>query len=77
MKDKINCRCYLFNNFFLEDEISVFKEKRFVVFVERREIFFRDRDVLLSKLRILDLFLVENFEFINGGKCFFFRLVLG
>lgn len=77
MKDKINRRRHLFDNFFSEDETSVPKEKRSVASVERRETPPRDRDASPSKPRTSDPSLAENSEFTNGGKRPLSRLVSG
>lgn len=77
MKDKINRRRHLFDNFFSEDETSVPKEKRSVASVERRETPPRDRDASPSKPRTSDPSLAENSEFFNGGKRPLSRLVSG
>ena len=77
MKDKINRRRHLFDNFFSEDETSVPKEKRSFASVERRETPPRDRDASPSKPRTSDLSLAENSEFTNGGKRPLSRLVSG
>lgn len=77
MKDKINRRRHLFDNFFSEDETSVPKEKRSVASVERRETPPRDRDASPSKPRTSDPSLAENSEFTNGGKRLLSRLVSG
>lgn len=70
MKDKINRRRHLFDNFFSEDETSVPKENRSVASVERRE-------TPPSKPRTSDPSLAENSEFTNGGKRPLSRLVSG
>ena len=77
MKDKINRRRHLFDNFFSEDETSVRKEKRSVASVERRETPPRDRDASPSKPRTSDPSLAENSELTNGGKRPLSRLVSG
>ena len=77
MKDKINRRRHLFDNFFSEDKTSVPKEKRSVASVERRETPPRDRDASPSKPRTSDPSLAENSEFTNGGKRPLSRLVSG
>lgn len=77
MKDKINRRRHLFDNFFSEDETSVPKEKRSVASVERRETPPRDRDASPSKPRTSDPSLAENSELTNGGKRPLSRLVSG